>query len=295
LLQRLSGVGGFFTGFIWISTTDTCGYPAQIHADEHRYIITYLRICPDIQMMSRNLYGGHMRTFHPIIEELRSFVNQAKDSGQARCWKAGYAIHWPAAGPGDIVLLPDLALELGRPDDASLSFLVWTCERQRINDDAITLIGPDIQEADGGHLPFGKIVLAAIDEGDEEALYDRYRQMDLARFTMSLKGYMLRATSQYLREWSRISRQAIQNGFSFHILGSALIRELKAIAGVKTAEVIFVTRSARDVNALQETGIRVSRMIQAMNKMINEMEPDCDSCEYQDVCDRASEMIDDIG
>lgn len=231
-----------------------------------------------------------MQAFDPIIKALRATVNQAMDNGQARCWSAGTAIDWPAAGPGDIVLMPDLALELGHPDDAALSFTMWTHNRQEVKDDAITLIGPDIKEADSNRLPFGKIVLAATDKGDDELMYERYRQMDLARFTLSLKGYMLRATSQYLREWSRISRQAVQNGFSFQILGSALIRELKAIAGVNAVEVIFITRSVQDVDALKDAGIQVNRTIQAMHKMMNEMDPDCDSCEFQDVCGKASEL-----
>lgn len=232
-----------------------------------------------------------MQTFHPIIQELRSFVDRKKEDGPVRCWPAEPIVEWPTAGPGDIVLMPDLALELGRPQDASLSFLAWTYERQLINDASITLIGPDIPEAGGGHLPFGKIVLAATDAGDDDAMYERYRRMNLVRFSLSLKGYMLRATSQYMREWSRISRQAIQNGLTFHILGSSLIRELKAIEGVQAVEVIFITRSEQDVNELQAAGIRVNRTIQAMHKMIDEMDADCDACEYQDVCGRASEMI----
>ncbi len=231
-----------------------------------------------------------MKAFHSIIEEIRAFVDKNKDNGQARSWSAGRGIHWPAAGRGDIVLMPDLALELGRPDNASLSFMVWTHDRQLVDDDAVTLIGPDITEAHGGNLPFGKIVLAATDDGDDDAVYERYRQMDLARFNLSLKGHMLRATSQYMREWSRISRQAVRDGFSFQILGSALIRKLMAIAGVNAVEVIIITRSARDVDTFKDAGTRVNRIIQAMHKMMNEMAPDCDSCEFQDVCGKASEL-----
>ena len=43
---------------------------------------------------------------------------------------------------------------------------------------------------------------------------NRYREMELAKYDVSLAGYMMRAVSQYQREWSRISRQAVAAGFS---------------------------------------------------------------------------------
>lgn len=231
-----------------------------------------------------------MTGFQPLIQEIRDFLRYKKAQGVCREIQADKAVHWPPAGARDIVLLPDLALELGHPQEASLCFLMWTSERKLVNDNAISLIGPDIPEAASGCLPFGKIVLVATDPSDEGTTYERYRSMDLARFSLSLKGFMLRATSQYMREWSRISREAVNKGFSFHILGTALIREIKAIEGVTAVEVVFITQSRETVNALKEAGIRVNRMIQAMHKMMNEMEPDCKTCEYQDVCGSAAEM-----
>jgi len=231
-----------------------------------------------------------MSGFQPLIETVRAFVQQSKTEGNCREFIATKEVNWPPAGPKDIVLLPDLALELGHPEDASLSFILWTEEEKEINDNRITLVGPDICEAAGGRLPLGKVVLAATEPCDESTAYERYRGMDLARFNISLKGFMLRAASQYLREWSRISREAVQNHFSFHILGSALIRELQALAGVKAVEVLFVAQSKAAVNALQTTGTTAGRMIQAMNKRLNEIEADCDRCDYQDVCNRAAQM-----
>ena len=231
-----------------------------------------------------------MARFDGLIAEIRDFVRQQKAEGHCRQFPALAAVPWPPAGPRDIVLLPDLALELGHPQQASLCFLAWSEDPHAIRADAITLVGPDIPEAASGRLPLAKVVLAAVDPADDAAAYARYRAMDLARFELSLKGYMLRATSQFLREWSRISREAVQNGFSFQILGSALIGALKTIPGVRAAEVLFVTRSAETVQALHPIGARAGRMLQALNKMLAEHEADCPNCEFQDVCAQASEM-----
>jgi CO dehydrogenase/acetyl-CoA synthase beta subunit len=231
-----------------------------------------------------------MKLFHPIIDEIKAFVKQKKDQGQCREFPALNPMTWPAAGPRDIVLLPELALELGHPEDASLSFLVWTDEDAMVTDNRISLIGPDITEADTPRLPLGKVVLVKTKPCEEELYYERYREMDLARFGLSLKGYMLRATSQYLREWSRISRDAVTNGFSLSVLGSALIKSLKEYDYVLSVEVIFITSSNEEVNNLKDHGNTANRMILAMNKMIKEMEVDCALCDYQDVCGDASEM-----
>ncbi|MEZ4578964.1 MAG: hypothetical protein R2875_13445 [Desulfobacterales bacterium] len=39
--------------------------------------------------------------------------------------------------------------------------------------------------------------------------YDRYREMELLRYDIHLKGYMMRGVSQYQREWSRVSHEAM--------------------------------------------------------------------------------------
>jgi CO dehydrogenase/acetyl-CoA synthase beta subunit len=231
-----------------------------------------------------------MGRFDRLIAEIRSSLAGLKAQGPYREFPVLDPVPWPPAGPRDIVLLPDLALELGHPEEASLCFLVWSEDQRLIRNQGITLIGPDIHETTSRRLPLAKIVLAAVDPVDEAAAYDRYRAMDLARFELALKGYMLRATSQYLREWSRVSREAVQNGFGFQILGSALIGSLKTITGVRGAEVLFVTCSAAAVAALQPIGVTAGRMIQAMNKMLAEHDADCRNCEFQDVCTQAADL-----
>jgi CO dehydrogenase/acetyl-CoA synthase beta subunit len=101
---------------------------------------------------------------------------------------------------------------------------------------------------------------------------------------------MIRAVSQYQREWSRISNEALGNAFSFDILGSALREEYLKKSFVHAVEFLFVTSSGEDVSQLQEITKNVGRTISALNKMLNEIDPDCDECEYNDVCDEVGEL-----
>jgi len=99
----------------------------------------------------------------------------------------------------------------------------------------------------------------------------------------------MRTASQYQREWSRVSKTRCKR-FSFEILGSALRNEYLKKDFVKSVEFLFVTSSTEDVHELKEITKNVSRTINAMDKMLNEIESDCDQCEYNDVCDEVNEL-----
>ena len=134
------------------------------------------------------------------------------------------------------------------------------------------------------------MVLLAVSGFDEESAYDKYKEMESVRYSLDLKGYMIRAVSQYQREWSRSSKEAVQKGFSFDVFGSALQREYLKKDYIHAVEFLFVTSSAEDVGELQDITKNVGRTISAMNKMLSEIDPDCDECEYNDVCDEVDEI-----
>ncbi len=73
-------------------------------------------------------------------------------------------------------------------------------------------------------------------------------------------------------------------------LASALIKLLKTKDYVRSVEVIFLTSSPDDVRRLREMANPAFRLIAAMDKMAQELDYDCGSCEYQDVCDEAEEL-----
>ena len=56
---------------------------------------------------------------------------------------------------------------------------------------------------------------------------------------------------------------------------------------MKAVEVIFFTSSTDDVRRLKEITVPAEKIIAAMNKMASEMDFECGSCDYQDVCDEA--------
>lgn len=197
---------------------------------------------------------------------------------------------WPKASENNLILGGDTALELGNPRDASASFLVWTENPGLVTDGHISLLGPDISGIQEPRVPFGKVVIIQGEGFTEENAYERHRELELLRYDISLSGYMMRAVSQYMREWSRISYEAVKNGFSLVHLASAISSLYHPISYVKQVEVFMVTRSKKDVEALSAVGDKAMQRIGAMNSMAEELSFDCDECEYQPICDEAGDL-----
>ena len=231
--------------------------------------------------------------FDKEIARINDFLDIKKKEKHLDVLKYRKKLSWPEGGGRNIVLMDDIALELGSPRTGSVSFLLWTQDQGNIKDGRIRVVGPDLPKLyknDTKDVPFGKIVLLAVNGFDEENTYERYREIEAIRFDVDLKGYMMKAASQYQREWSRISHEAMNQKFSLSHLGTDLINRYRQLDYIDAVELIFITSSAEDLKQLQETATRVGRVISAMNKMLEEMSFDCDECEYVDVCDEVEEL-----
>ena len=231
-----------------------------------------------------------MKLFDGLIKEIRDLIEHADREGQTRTFPVRDVISWASAGKRNIVLKPDVGVELGNPSDESVSFLVWTNNLDLVQGGAIRLDGPDIWECESRHMPFGKIMLIGGRGFDEENCCERYREMELLRYDLSLEGYMIRAVSQYMREWSSVSKKAVAARFSFSMLGGALIKLYKSLEYIDAIEVFFISSSPEAVRRIRGLGEQVMRYIGAMRKLSDPHFLDCDSCEYRDVCDDVSEL-----
>ena len=231
-----------------------------------------------------------MTFFDDLIKEIREFIEHLNNEGQTRTFHGRNVTPWASGGKRNIVLKSDMGVELGNPSDESTSFLVCTNHVDLVQNGVIRLEGPDIGECKNRHLPFGKIVLIGGQGFHEENCCERYREMELLRFDLSLKGYMIKAVSQVMREWSRVSKKAVADRFSFSTLGGALINLYKSLEYIDAVEVLFVSSSPEAVRRIRGFGEQVMRCIGAMRKLSEPHLLDCDSCEYRDVCDDVGEL-----
>lgn len=201
----------------------------------------------------------------------------------SRVFAYDQSLSWPREET-QIIFSSDTAVELGDPRSESTSFIIWTDDVSKIQDGKITLIGPELNECEQLQVSFGKIVKVYGHDFTEENAYSRFQEMNMLKFKANLEGYMLRAVPQENKEWSRVSKKSMQAGFSLQILGNELIRELKKLEYVDGVEIVFITSSKEDVLKFKPIGEKVSKVTSAMNKMFDNLEFDCASCNFADVC-----------
>jgi len=229
-----------------------------------------------------------MNIFDENISQVRSFIKS--ESHQASECHSDNVSSWHGEKKRNVILKKDVAFELGNPETESASFLLMTEELSLINNGQITIVGPELSKCDNTSIPFGKIVLCGTDKINEENIYETYQQLDLIRYDLLLEGYMMRGVSQNLQEWNRISNEAMSKGFSLQILGKELIELYKKNPMIYSVEIIFLTSSIQDIQKMRLIGEGFYRYIMAMRKMIEEIDLDCDACDYIDICGDAGEL-----
>jgi CO dehydrogenase/acetyl-CoA synthase beta subunit len=225
-----------------------------------------------------------MALFEEQLTEVRNLLEAWRGSGSARDFDCAGREPWPD-GPS-LVLEEETAIELGNPSVASISMLLWS-ESGGVEDGTVTLVGSDVAEAAGGSLPFGQVVIAGGRFPDE---YESYRDVRDAVYDTRLEGFSVRTMPSRQSVWCRVSRDAAGRGFSLVDLGAALIDSLKGLDEVSEAQVVFVTAGVDEVKKLAGAAAGAQRIVDAMMKMYQEENFDCETCEYQDVCDTVMDL-----
>jgi len=68
-------------------------------------------------------------------------------------------IDWPKGEGRNVVLADEVGVELGNPQMASTSALLWTENPDLVSDGKITLIGPDMPSSKGQIFPSERLFL----------------------------------------------------------------------------------------------------------------------------------------
>ncbi len=228
-----------------------------------------------------------MNLFDRYIEELRAVLN-ARSNVPHEEFQFDRKQKWPRLEREELILQQDTAVELGNPRSESFAFILYTGDLSAVHDGRISLYGTNIPEigsnANTKSAAFGKIVLLGCDSFNEEEAYYYFERMDIVRFRLKLKGYMLRGFPQRNREWSRISSKAYTKGFNLQTLGNELIRDYKELPFVKSAEVVFFTEEMF-IKRLRPMAETCSKIAMALNKIFENITMDCKDCDASEVCD----------
>ena len=215
---------------------------------------------------------------------VEAFRAAKRASAEVREFQAGDLPAWPRGA--SLILEEDAALELGRPDDGSVFFLLWS-ERDDVTDGRISLVGPDVGEMQKERVPLGLVLTAS---GAFVNEYDCYREIRDAVYRTELAGFMVRTLPSRQSMWCRVDREALAGGFSLRHLAAALIAALREAPFVTGAEALVVTSGKDDLAGLEQAASETLQIVSAMIKMNEEMDFDCESCEFFEVCRTVEEL-----
>jgi CO dehydrogenase/acetyl-CoA synthase beta subunit len=226
----------------------------------------------------------------PAVQELGGFDRRAF------AVRTGYA-------PGglvrpELVLAPDVALELGHPRTAAQSF-VLLCIGDGVHPGRLTRVGPDLEGLErrpGGPTtrhPFAQVVLLCVSPDSPPDPFVLDHAQDL---TDRLPGYMVRWVPGRL--WARISRAGRRAGLDLTVLGQALMTRYLELDGVLAVEVLFITSSSADVEALAPLA-HEARILSGQHKKlvlsadggVDCLDLNCEACDERAICDGLRDVI----
>jgi len=181
------------------------------------------------------------------IEKLREFLEQEQNSGktlfsyQSRLNQNNSLIDSKLKiGSNkykEIILEEETGLELGGMNRKSFSIIFPIKDSQLIKHGKITLLGKEVNKITEPTIDFGMMLLIGINNATEKEK-DELKRLNF--ISNGIEGFSIRTIPR--RFWCRISKSALQKGFSFEFLGNAIIylykRKFKGL--VKSVEVIFI-------------------------------------------------------
>ena len=222
-----------------------------------------------------------MNPFDPYFQRIRDYTKDLENRGRGvQVWftEPSDSIKGTPNQPSSpLILRENTAVELGGPQTAGSTFMIWTEDVPLISNGRVTLVG-------------GPAIREEIQPRLEREQYAAER----------VPGYMVRSTGG--RIWSRVSYQALDSGLSLRSLGATIISHLRdKLAAVTVAEILFVTSSVDDVHNLERIGVQVRKLShdlrrQRIKETANggyECDTDisCEVCPDNEVCSEIRKII----
>lgn len=214
------------------------------------------------------------------IVQLNSIIDEYK---QDRTLYNEHAT-WPRLSRSDLILEKKMGIELGAPGKESLASICFTDSSDIIEPDEIVIIGKDLNLQEKKSVSFVKLVFVETDKINFGEEYEKVSNLLDCKYTMNLKGYMIRAMSSMYNEWIRISNDALKKGLTLSVIGNEMIREFKKFDYVKKVKVVFIVDQDDIYNRLKPICKIVERGIRGLNTKYDDLEYNCSECDLEDIC-----------
>lgn len=219
-----------------------------------------------------------MDFFDSLIEKLLSLIN---GKPQTAC-EYDKNSSWADAGHSQVIMQRDTAFELN-----GTGFCLVTSKPTPYS---VVTVGRPLSEIKKDS-KFARIAIVSVDDcADEQATYDLIKKIEYVKYHCFPDGYMIRSSSSSYKEGVRVSKKALKSGISFEKIGNLMIDKFKAIPEVKGVTVYFVTDESVDYQAIREIAEKNRTVTEALNKVMNNLQFDCASCDLKPICDEVEGM-----
>lgn len=225
-----------------------------------------------------------MEVFDELIEKLNALLPAGGKSMPPRQELERFQGH-----RNELILGRETAYELGGSAKACVSTGVYTQREDLVPRDEILLFGKDLKELKKD-APFARIACIRTDFIEQQGAYAILENINLKKYDVFPKGYMVRTSALSNREQVRVSKAGVKSGLSFQDVGSFYIREYHKNPHVQAVKMIFATCEDLDYPTLEHLGMLSNQLFRALNHLVADLKMNCRACEWKSVCDEVEGM-----
>jgi len=197
----------------------------------------------------------------------------------------------------EIILEEETGLELGGSNRKSFSIIFPIKDSQLIEHGKITLLGREVNKITEPIIDFGMMLLIGINNATEKEK-DELKRLNF--ISNGIEGFSIRTIPR--RFWCRISKSALQKGFSFEFLGNAIINLYKGKfkGSVKSIEVIFINSYPSSIeqfimlssDIFSKNKEKWKKKIDEWRKRIDcDYDWGCEICPYREECYNIKQVL----
>lgn len=227
-----------------------------------------------------------MELFREPLEYIKHYLTGADQRKVLKRSNCSLMSSWPRET--SLVMQADTGLELGGAE-GSLFMILWTEQDGVISPGQVSLVGPDINETKNIKLPFAQVIMVYGDFQDE---YETYQLLLDTLLGAKLKDVSIRFWPDRQRIWYRVSGQALKSGFNLMRCGCTLLDQFQSLPAVKGAEIIISAESLTYQPFLQKAAASSSGILEALVKIHEDLNFNCEDCDYREVCDEVGALKD---
>ena len=219
-----------------------------------------------------NIFDSFVYKTEEILSEYEMFVSVETAS-------------WPIEEKAQFIMERDTAVELGGYPKDSINLLLSSSSFDMCNNSVIIVGDGEVDLKVKSHISFGKIVLLKTREVPDDEVYEFTQKLQISEVKFNLNGVMQRSSSERFFTNLRISKQAIEEGFSLPKYGNAVCEHFKRMDAVECVKVILILGESLLYKQLLPIAEDVKKVTIALNTIFDGIDMECGSCNLNEICD----------